>query len=736
MTVVTQLRQRRDVLAVSVALAFLLSPLGKNESVAKPTPPANILFFIMDDVGIDQMLIFGYGGGTPPRTPNIDAIAHAGVRFRNTWAMPECSPSRAMFFEGRYPFRTHVFNAILSQDLANSQVSPYETTTPRVLKQSGYTSALFGKVHLSGSDLTPNNNPLGDGVVHTLGWDYFAGYLDGAPFPIDTTAGGVSAITNQGPYGCGFVPNTDAQNGADTGACYFADNSCSVITRSLTHPTPGRTCLEGGGIFVPTNQGCQLSPPSSLNFETQNAYYVSQLLINRQDGSVETIPSTDPRVRGYRAIFESDLAIDWIKQRPTNTPWMATVSYSSAHAPYQQPPTDLLPPLSADTNGFNCTDTGQQRVLSNQMLEAMDKELGRVMVEVGLATRKLDGTLDYHPEATNTMVVIIGDNGTFAPGVKAPFDPNHAKATVYQTGVWVPLVVAGPLVNTPDREVTHMVNIADLFELFGEIAGVDVHKVVPQSHILDSVPMLRYLTKPNQESIRKTNFTETANNLKATDIVISPCVVTAVNTCLQLFPQSQLCAAEGGVWYGPQGAAGDQGLTSCCAVNQFLASQNPPQPPAIILPDAQLAIRNDNFKLVQLQQPNCTTGKDDTVTEFYEINEAPGLLVKIDVPPNTPNRQTTDLLTLQPQLTSTQKTNFKSLSDKLQSLLDSQPPPCPGDGNLDMVVNEEDSENWQFFSTENGGNSSWYDFNLDGKTDGLDQLAIQQNLRTKCPKKN
>jgi hypothetical protein len=30
-------------------------------------------------------------------------------------------------------------------------------------------------------------------VVHALGWDFFAGYLDGAPFPIDTTAGGVAA---------------------------------------------------------------------------------------------------------------------------------------------------------------------------------------------------------------------------------------------------------------------------------------------------------------------------------------------------------------------------------------------------------------------------------------------------------------------------------------------------------------------------------------------------------------
>ena len=50
----------------------------------------NILFIIMDDVGIDQLKAFGYGGLTPPQTPNINAIAKAGVRFRNTWAMPEC----------------------------------------------------------------------------------------------------------------------------------------------------------------------------------------------------------------------------------------------------------------------------------------------------------------------------------------------------------------------------------------------------------------------------------------------------------------------------------------------------------------------------------------------------------------------------------------------------------------------------------------------------------------------
>src|SRR5262245_51089805 len=160
-----------------LAIAFL--PMLPAIAEARTRPP-NILFIIMDDVGIDQMQAFGYGGTTPPRTPNMNAIARAGVRFRNVWAMPECSPSRAMFFEGRYPLRTHVLNALIASHLANSQVSPYETTTPRVLAKKGYKSALFGKFHLSG----PDNNPAGDGTPHALRWPCFWGLLQGPPSPI------------------------------------------------------------------------------------------------------------------------------------------------------------------------------------------------------------------------------------------------------------------------------------------------------------------------------------------------------------------------------------------------------------------------------------------------------------------------------------------------------------------------------------------------------------------------
>ena len=72
----------------------------------------------------------------------------------------------------------------------------------------------------------------------------------------------------------------------------------------------------------------------------------------------------------------------------------------------------------------------------------------------------------------------------------------------------MPLIVSGPLVVSPDREVTSMINIADLFELFGEIAGIDVHQVVPSRILWIRLPMLPYLTNPNQPSIRTSNFTQ------------------------------------------------------------------------------------------------------------------------------------------------------------------------------------------------------------------------------------
>ena len=413
-----------------------------------------------------------------------------------------------------------------------------------------------------------------------LGWDFYLGDLEGAPRAIDTTAGGVKIIdptNNTGPYTCGFV------NDARFGACYLSDGSCSAIGQPNDPPSaiPGRTCLERGGILI-ADADCQDIVPKVVNFNLFNGYYVSPLTINHADGSVEVVAGnddhgeqvdpTDPRAREYITTQQTTAAIRWIKQQPPGAPWMATVSYSAAHLPVQPPPRALLPLDSVDSSQFNCaTNLIEQRIIYTQMIEAMDHEIGRLLVELNLASRTPDGRLDYHPAETNTMVVIVGDNGSYLTTVRLPFDPERGKGTVYQTGVWVPLIVSGPMVDPADvdTEVSHMVNAAvDVYQLFGEVAGIDVRQVVPRSHALDAHSLLPYLTNPGQESIRKSNFTQTGTNLQAPGAPIPPCVIQpeGLNVCVQLFPFQALCETEQGVWYGPGGAAGAAGLETCCQV--------------------------------------------------------------------------------------------------------------------------------------------------------------------------
>lgn len=678
----------------------------------------NILFIVLDDLGVDQLSVFGYGGLTAPKTPVIDTIAAAGVRFRNTWSMPTCSPGRATYFQGRYPFRTHVSNAIVANDLANSQVSPFEYTLPKVLKEKGYVSAVIGKMHLSGSDLNPANNPLGNGVMHTLGWDYFEGYLDGGPFPIDTTAGGVAP---EGTYSCGFVPNTrnDAVNGADGGACYLANSTCQALT-TADHPTPGRLCLERGGLFDP-RQSCQANQPAYLNFDTQNAYYTGEWIINHPDGRVQKLPASNPENRAYRSTLETDRALAWIKRQTDGRPWMLSLGYSAIHTPLQPPPASLLPTDAINTDGFDCEDNAQFRVMTNQMIEAMDKEIGRLLVEAGIAARGSDGSVQYDPSASNTMVVIVGDNGTYAPSVKAPFNPTRAKGFPYQTGVWVPLIVAGPLVNQANRDVEHMVNSADLYRLFSELAGIELDNVVPAYRQLDAQPVLPYLTAANSGPIRASNYTEVGTNIKATTAEPAPpCVIPASNVCVQLFPQKAVCEDQGGTWYGPGGAAGAGGLASCCAVNDYLTTNN--QATVNLFPETQRALRNENYKLVRLERLNCSTGKIEATDEFYRIDQA-RTLPKLD-------NAVSDLLALN-AMTTEARQNYTDLSNQLYQLLTTEVD-CAGDGNIDGVVDQKDLDDWAYYSQLNGGRSSWYDFNYDGLTDDADRRVIEQNLGRNC----
>lgn len=717
-------------MAVKILKAMLLSAMtvmvvacggnGSSSDVASESNDSkkpNILFIIMDDVGVDQMAVFGYGGINPPSMPNMGVVASAGVRFRNAWSMPECSPGRASMFVGRFPFRTNIPGAIGQNDLANSQISPYDMTAPKLLKNANYESGMFGKFHLGG----PENNPDVNGTPGVLGWDYFYGWVGGLPASIDTTAGGVGA---KGEHACGYV------KGPESGACYQADNSCSEISlASAAGEAPGKYCAMTGGIFVP-KQSCQGTPPAGLQFSNLNAFYVSPLVIN-QGGKVMEVPATDPRSRGYRTTIEADAAIAWIKSRSQAKPWMATVSFSSAHTPLQQAPAKLAPDAGIAAETVNCQEMNvvTQQVLQNQMTEAMDAEFGRLLVETGLATRDPGGRLVYDPKASNTMIVIVGDNGTLGGSVKLPFNMSRAKGTAYQTGVWVPLVVAGPLVNQPGREVDHMTNTVDVFRLFGEIAQLDVPSLVPR--VIDAAPMLPYLTNVDQSSIRTVNFTHGSYNIQANGGRNPPCVLNT--SCTQVPISKSVCEDNAGVWWGPGYSDAsvipkEGGYSSCCAVNQAKYNAQPPQDQLGITPETSYGVRNERYKIVRNVTQyfdeatnSCTDAMGQklttTTTELFEINQEPGNNVKLDDDAldyaNDP--------TLQPIYT--------DLVATLDNILASQPA-CPGDANIDGKVNGEDLSIWE--TLRSWALSSVADFNFDGLTNDADAQIIGSNQGA-CP---
>ncbi len=123
------------------------------------------------------------------------------------------------------------------------------------------------------------------------------------------------------------------------------------------------------------------------------------------------------------------------------------------------------------------------------------------------------------------------------------------------------------------RDVEHMVNIADLYTLFGELAGIDdVRAVVPRP--IDAEPLLPYLTVADHPAIRRSNFTQVGPNLQANGAVNGPCQIS--NSCSQIPVTKGVCHDNAGTWYGAEPdvpGVPAEGFRFCCDVNAFLAAQ-------------------------------------------------------------------------------------------------------------------------------------------------------------------
>ena len=159
-----------------LCVTLLLCVIVAGPTVSAQRPQAerpNVVVIITDDVGYGD--IGGYGA-RDIRTPNIDSIGRAGVRFTDFYAnAPLCSPTRAGLVTGRYQQRYAVEAALGNANTpAVEQGLPADgRSLPELLKQNGYATALIGKWHIG---YRPDRSPNAHGYQYFYG--YKSGYID------------------------------------------------------------------------------------------------------------------------------------------------------------------------------------------------------------------------------------------------------------------------------------------------------------------------------------------------------------------------------------------------------------------------------------------------------------------------------------------------------------------------------------------------------------------------------
>jgi arylsulfatase A-like enzyme len=345
------------------------------------------------------------------------------MRFDNFWSQPVCSPTRATILTGQYGFRTGMGTPVTHPDA---------------------------------------DYPIPDKPENS---------------PVETGGGG-----NRGAGG-----RRDNRDDRQTEA---------VVREGYTEPSSERPKLSIDAYGLPT----ALQADASLGYETaafgkwhlaseENGFLEHPQVIgfdhyagNFNGGWVESYYAWSKVVDGkivdgkttYATTDVVDDTINWISTRDGDRPWFAWVAFNAPHSPFGAPPAELL---SDETVAALAAAGADDGILPDYlaMIEAMDTEIARLLAAVD------------PEELANTYVIFLGDNGTPNEAATAPFSRGRVKGTVYQGGVNVPFIVAGPGI-AKGKVTQALANSVDLFATILDLAGASDDKNL-ESIKLDSVSL-------------------------------------------------------------------------------------------------------------------------------------------------------------------------------------------------------------------------------------------------------
>ena len=164
----------------------------------------------------------------------------------------------------------------------------------------------------------------------------------------------------------------------------------------------------------------------------------------------------------YHTSKITDLAINWVAQQ--QQPWFLWLAYSAPHTPFHLPPENLL--KRSELTGTVEDIAAHNRDYYLAAIEAMDTEIGRLLSSMSAEQR------------ANTIILFIGDNGTPATVIdETVFSATHAKNSLYEGGIRVPMIVSGKGVSRTASREAALVNTTDFFATIASIAGISVAKI-------------------------------------------------------------------------------------------------------------------------------------------------------------------------------------------------------------------------------------------------------------------
>ncbi len=145
--------------------------------ISAPERAPNILLVMTDDVGFASTSTFG----GPAPTPNLDRLAQHGLLYNRFHTTAICSPTRAALLTGR---NHHAVGLGTLVDIPTpypgytARIPPTAATVARILRDNGFSTAMFGKDHNIPQHERSPAGPF-DQWPTGRGFDYFYGFIAG-----------------------------------------------------------------------------------------------------------------------------------------------------------------------------------------------------------------------------------------------------------------------------------------------------------------------------------------------------------------------------------------------------------------------------------------------------------------------------------------------------------------------------------------------------------------------------